>query len=732
MRRAEALAVSASAALMLALRLAPAPSLQTGGGEVRLLGNDAWYHWRSSLWTSAHWPRVLGHDPLTGHPEGAHPGQFGTLYDVLLSTVSLAGGLGDPHAGMWLAAAVPAVLGALVVVPVWLTARTAFNRRAGVAAAAALALVPGLFLARTTYGFVDHHAVEALLQAAAVALLAVAVSDDDLAVPSAIGAALVTIIYVLVWPPAVYFVGLAVIGLALGAAGMYAAGSEDWPLPLLAGAFFGGAVALGTLPFADLRSVGLTNIALVHVAVPALGAAGCTFSINLLDRMEYDWGWERRAGSAVYHIAMAAALALAAGAASWLGWLTHATGRTGAAATIAEAGSVGLAGAPSHLLAGYGLLVLAAVAATGLAVDRARPEQVFVAFWLALTLVMALGQVRTNYYLAAPVAVMAGAAASRLASATVDERRTALAVVVVVLLASPAAAGLATDPSTTDREHWEPALDWLGAETPDPGYSLTDDYPDDATADYGVLTWWDYGHWVTAAGRPAVANPFQQNAGEAAGYLLSGDEGASSPLAPHVRYVMVDAATASSKMPAMAVFDGGPSNRHLDGSGFADSYERTLVEDLYFDDADGLSRHRLVYETPKRVLVAGVASGEGAVSPPSPMSRAEHEAVAAAPGLRLVSPEAESRVKVYERVEGAVLRSDDPFSVRLPLKTNTGRRLVYTQEAERVNGSWEARVPYWTTGDMARGGYRVAYEHGHVEELRVIEWQVREGQVIQV
>ena len=55
-------------------------------------------------------------------------------------------------------------------------------------------------------------------------------------------------------------------------------------------------------------------------------------------------------------------------------------------------------------------------------------------------------------------------------------------------------------------------------------YDRTGDfeYPEGA---YGVLSWWDYGHWITGEGeRIANANPFQQNVREAADFLLAQDE----------------------------------------------------------------------------------------------------------------------------------------------------------------------------------------------------------------
>jgi len=86
-----------------------------------------------------------------------------------------------------------------------------------------------------------------------------------------------------------------------------------------------------------------------------------------------------------------------------------------------------------------------------------------------------------------------------------------------------------------------------------------------------VQSWWDYGHWITTrAERIPNANPFQQNAGEAADYLLAPSEEASrevlasqSTEGENTRYVMVDSQMASpnSKFGAPVTFYSGNETR---------------------------------------------------------------------------------------------------------------------------------------------------------------------------
>jgi len=81
------------------------------------------------------------------------------------------------------------------------------------------------------------------------------------------------------------------------------------------------------------------------------------------------------------------------------------------------------------------------------------------------------------------------------------------------------------------------------------------------------MSWWDYGHWITVQGeRIPYANPFQNNAGEAANYLLAPDEDQAAGVIDRLnepneadaqaRYVMVDwqMATPGSKFSAPTVW----------------------------------------------------------------------------------------------------------------------------------------------------------------------------------
>ncbi|WP_101297442.1 oligosaccharyl transferase, archaeosortase A system-associated [Halegenticoccus soli] len=240
-----------------------------------------------------------------------------------------------------------------------------------------------------------------------------------------------------------------------------------------------------------------------------------------------------------------------------------------------------------------GMLVVAALLLGATLLTRYRAERLFVVVWAAFITAAAFTQVRFNYYLA-PVVVVMNAFLLGEVLRLLDLRRPAsdavgdikgyqvLAVVAAVMLIVTPALVLPVDIRNTgtpaydrsatamdvarshgpgDITRWDESLRWLATETPAEGtyggadnemgyydrYERTGDfeYPEGA---YGVMSWWDYGHWITVMGeRIPNANPFQQGATAAANYLLAPSEGRAAQVLANqstegnqTRYVMVD------------------------------------------------------------------------------------------------------------------------------------------------------------------------------------------------
>jgi dolichyl-diphosphooligosaccharide--protein glycosyltransferase len=101
------------------------------------------------------------------------------------------------------------------------------------------------------------------------------------------------------------------------------------------------------------------------------------------------------------------------------------------------------------------------------------------------------------------------------------------------------------------------------------------------------MSWWDYGHWITALGENIPnANPFQQNANDAARYLLTQNETQSEQVLndideddAHTRYVMVDwkMVQAESLNPVRGKFFAPPT--FVDGVSRSTYFTRVLATD---------------------------------------------------------------------------------------------------------------------------------------------------------
>jgi len=260
----------------------------------------------------------------------------------------------------------------------------------------------------------------------------------------------------------------------------------------------------------------------------------------------------------------------------------------------------------------FGLGVVALLIAGAAMLASHRSEHLFVVVWAVFVTAMAFTQVRFNYYLAVVVVVANAALISDIFEyldlpSTVEKvgdlkgYQVIAIVASVLLIVTPVlmvplqvrdTGNAQFDRSTRAWEsaqgrnpgavtNWDESLQWMQSETPTEGtmggaqnqmdyygtYARDDgdfDYPDGA---YGVMSWWDYGHWITVEGeRIPNANPFQQGAQPAADFLLAPNETQSndvlasqSETGEETRYVMVDwkmatPGTADSKFSAPIVF----------------------------------------------------------------------------------------------------------------------------------------------------------------------------------
>jgi oligosaccharyl transferase (archaeosortase A-associated) len=581
------------------------------GGQVFFSGNDAWYHYRQTQYVVNNWPNTMPFDPWTYFPYGTSSGQFGTLFDQLVATVALIIGLGNPSdqtVAMTVLIA-PAVFGALVAIPVYFAGKRLGGRFGGLVSVLILALSSGSFLSRSIVGFSDHHVAEALLQMTAVLAIMVAVSVGEEEMPVwelvvnrewdalrrpvgwATLAGVAMALYIWVWPPAILLVGIFGIFLVIQLNLDYLRGRSPEHVA------FVGAVALvvtGLLSFVPLSTFELTAVDFTFIQ-PLLAfavAAGAVFMAWLarqVDDADVDrWAYPAAVFGAIAAVGVVTAVVLP----DVFGYIVKNTNRFiglggGAqAGTIGEAQSLPLGDLLPRLFGSYGLAWFGAFA--GLVVmlvghvrgTERRGETVFVMIWTVMMLLATLTQVRFGYYLTLPVAVLNAYVIALIAkyvspTGSLEEVETfqvltimAVLILVIAPMVVPMtsgsttamAAGSGAGPSA-GVVGWTDSLGWMQNNTPVPGtyggadnrmqftepFPRQDDYDYDEGA-YGVMSWWDYGHWITQrAERIPNANPFQQGAGEAANFLLAPNEQQANDVIEQVseddaetRYVMID------------------------------------------------------------------------------------------------------------------------------------------------------------------------------------------------
>ena len=170
-----AIAVGISILLAFGFRVIPAYHAVFSAHGISFEEPDAWFHIRHIHNLLAHFPRRSGFDPYGLYPGGQYI-VTGPFWDYLVSSIALIGGRGSPseyladEVGAWL----PAILGALLPIPVFFLARRLFGTGAAVLSAVWVAIIPGTFLWVGHLGMADHHAAEVFVGFLALTVLCAA------------------------------------------------------------------------------------------------------------------------------------------------------------------------------------------------------------------------------------------------------------------------------------------------------------------------------------------------------------------------------------------------------------------------------------------------------------------------------------------------------------------------------------------------------------------------------
>jgi dolichyl-diphosphooligosaccharide--protein glycosyltransferase len=531
--------------------------------------NDAWHHARFIDHLVHNFPHRMTFDPYGAFPGGMIAAS-GPLFDYLIAALAWAAGRGAPATALTetVAAWFPAVLGALIPLPVYLVGRRLFSGAAGLVAAALVAVLPGHYLLNSSLGVTDHHVLETLLYVLLLltfvpALDAAATASPRERVRHVLLCGLVLAAYLATWVAGAAFVAILTGWTVAACLLRHWRGRSSADLAGVVAPAFGLALLL-FLPAGGVLWSQYTLLALAVGLASILLVAG-------LSSWSRSRGLPRWALFAALGVAAAASIALVLRLAPGLA----AVGRSLVARlnpasrwmTVAELRPLlqdTLSGTLSAIwhqftLSGF----LAAVALGWLAVPpragspgsrKTTPGFGLFLAWSAVLMFASLLQTRICYYAVVSVALLAGYLVWELIRGRKPIPRALLAAAVFAGVLVPNAWPIRNVNRWTGgpSRDWTLTLDWLRTATPEPFgdpawfhrryVSSAGQYSAPASA-YGIMNWWDEGYWIIYRGRRIpVANPTQHGATTAARFYLAQDEAAAATVLREcgARYVLAD------------------------------------------------------------------------------------------------------------------------------------------------------------------------------------------------
>lgn len=771
---------------------------------VRYGGNDPWYHMRLVEAILANFPYTLQFEAYTQYPT-ARTVLFAPLFDWVLAVIIYVLTLGNPttYEMEVIGAYYPAALGALVVIPTYYVGKWVFNRNVGLLSAILVAIMPGAFLYRSLLGFTDHHIAETLMSTTTAMFLIMAlktmrihpVTFDDLlakdfhklkpSLPYIILTGVSLGLYFLSWIGTVFFALIIGVYITLQHIIDHLRGEVPEYLSIIGVGTF--SIALFFVLLAPLldKSQPIMGLTAGIIAFIAFSLISRIMTSRNMPRSYYA-ATPVVFGAIVYVASKAFIPTLYSAINSVFSYFM----RTGGGLTIAEAypffvsrmnGGFSLLPLYENFgIAGY-IVFLAIPVLLYQTYKEHKQEEIWLVVWLLMMLWALYQQNRFAYYFAVNVSILTAYLAIKVLGAIGWDRayneylsssekpldflgknikiwHILSIILVFMLLIFPV--GPLTDTLQSNRGvggpegQWIESLTWMRYNTPDTGvdyYKLyetppegeTFSYPDTA---YGVMSWWDYGHWITyMAHRIPNANPFQGGIGGgenqtpgASTYFTAQSEDEANSIADVLdsRYIISNGRMAYTIFGAMAAWDGDQDGYYAevntnDGPQVVPSmkYLNSMEMRLHLRDGDGLEHYRMVHESlPLPNHYERYVESENVFKNVYNYWTGENIPVGTQTGF----------IKMFEYVPGATITGSAPegaaVSISVPIRTNIGRTFEYSQ-ATTSNGTYSFVVPYSTEGPI-RDGQHTQFDTTPVSgytitagnEIRVV--QVSEGAVM--
>ncbi len=655
----------------------PLRSVFVGNEVIFSSESDAWYHMMLAISTALN-HQLPWFDPMTYFPHGTPIpfGPFDSWGIALISLIAGLGHP-SIYTIDTIGAFFPAIQGALLVIPVYFIGREIGGKSCGLISSLIIAVLPGQIFERSVLGFTDHHISESLLSAFVIMFFLLAISSGkDMRFESIkrdwatlkkplIYSALAGIslgLYIDAWASGFLFEGIILIFIAFQSISDHLKNKNAEYLGI-SGAITFLIAALMVLPFIQ-PFYGFSNYyySLFQPTILLLGMAAALF-ISFLSKLVKDRGINRYYFPGILAaIAILGLIILSVAIPSFTGPLFAGFNifqpKAGGASTVAEASPLLMEGGQfsldgiqanfpgiSVILSPFFLSLVALVLLSIYYIRTQRNTYLLAIIWSIIVLFLTLAQVRFAYYYGVNVALLSGflaswvlqkAGSSKLKDwatqskdpvklLTSNLKGAAVIVLILILIIYPSVSVsilTAQYASSGPENDWMSSVAWLGNNTPSPGMDIytiyqrppdSQQYPYPTTA-YGVMSWWDYGHYIETIGhRMPNANPFQQGIGNLSAnisgsspfFLSESEDQAENVLAnldksrspyQNTRYVMIDWEMATSKFYAMTAWSAVPitnyygifyqpqGNQLVPIEAYRDAFFKTMTARLFFFD----------------------------------------------------------------------------------------------------------------------------------------------------
>ena len=716
------------------LRLFAGRSSLTENG-ILLPGYDEYYHMRRILYTVNHFPNTLWFDSYLNYPHGLFI-TWPPLFDQISAALCIVLGQHTKEGVEMISSFVPIFTGILAIVVVYYLVRELFDHRVALMASFLTALAPNYIL-NTMFAATDHHCLEVLLQITTILFIIMAICRNEkrYLFACAAGVAMAALAYT--WQGADLYLGIFLVYAFIRMTLDLKEGRPSTDTATMLLIAFGLALVL-VLPFWNTP----------WLSPSFLGIAAMLVALSIMFGLSYIMQ-ERKISWTTFPLSilvLAVVFALSTrvfGGLFGLGaliqygldliWGGGMIGKISEAEPLVYDAKTFYEVVFSPL--GLNLLIsLAGIAASIIYIQRSdggkRQGQLLLLVWAVYTILLTFGQARFLYLSMIAMGVLisifffwAKDLVDKKLAARTQKAPKGWAIILLLLVISPTLTDAVntvyyaggTPPAVSG--DWQQSLIWLKDNSNTTSYY---ELPEKAP-EYSVMSWWDYGNWITyLAERPVVANNFQAGVEDAAKFYLSeSEENATAVLdARGAKYILADFDLVYGKLPALTSWANEDINSYMimkdEGSQIAATPQQRLFNTtlgrLYFFDGAGTGHFRLIHESS-----TFLGSGD--------------------------SP-SKSKVKIFEYVPGAIIRvqagPDQKVGALLNMTSNQGRPFNYVNEATPMGGAFEIRVPYSTENRYethAVSPYLVfsGNENGvKMMNLNVSEEDVLKGRTIEV